>query len=58
MPLAVKVFISKSQEIWKSSIQKLSDKVLRKNVNFYKYICIYQLIAIILGKEERDQINY
>ena len=58
MPLAVKVFISKSQEIWKSSIQKLSDKVLCKNVNFYKYICIYQLIAIILGKEERDQINY
>ena len=58
MPLAVKVFISKSQEIWKSSIQKLSDKVLCKNVNFYKYIWIYQLIAIILGKEERDQINY
>lgn len=28
MPLAVKVLIPKSQEIWKSSIQKLSDKVL------------------------------
>ena len=56
MPLAVKVLTPKSQEIWKSSIQKLSDKVLRKNVNFYKYICIYQLI--ILGKEERGQINY
>lgn len=58
MPLAVKVLIPKSQEIWKSSIQKLSDKVLRKNVNFYKYICIYQLITVILGKEERGQINY
>lgn len=58
MPLAVKVLIPKSQEIWKSSIQKLSDKVLRKNVNFYKYICIYQLITVILGKEERGQINH
>lgn len=51
MPLAVKVLTPKSQEIWKSSIQKLSDKVLCKNVNFYEYICIYQLITIILGKE-------
>lgn len=29
-----------------------------KNVNTYKYICIYRVIDVMLGKEERGWIDY
>lgn len=53
-PQAFMVLIYKSQEIWKLSIQKLNNKVLHKNRNFYKYICICYLITVMLGKEGKD----
>lgn len=45
LPKAFRILMWESQEIWKSSIQKLSNKVLyKKIVNSYKFICTYHVI--------------